>query len=53
MRFHFDPLIIKQALRPMIRIKSATDTPDFKSPSRHAKEKILVCLSVGVTPRAD
>ncbi len=26
----------------MIRIKSATDTPDFKSPSRHANERILV-----------
>jgi hypothetical protein len=24
-------------LRPMIRVQSATDAPDFKSPSRHAK----------------
>ncbi len=29
-------------LRPIIRIKSATDTPDFKSPSRHANGRILV-----------
>ncbi|HKL82279.1 MAG TPA: hypothetical protein VJ879_07155 [Desulfobacter sp.] len=30
----------------MIRIKSATDAPDFKSPSRHANGSILeyVCL---------
>ena len=26
----------------MIRIKSATDAPDFKSPSRHANGRILV-----------
>ncbi len=36
MRFRFDPLITKQALRPMVKIKSATDTPDFKLPSRQA-----------------
>ena len=29
-------------LRPMIRIKSATDAPDFKSPSRHANGIILI-----------
>jgi hypothetical protein len=29
----------------MIRIKSATDTPDFKSPSRHANGKhISICV---------
>jgi hypothetical protein len=26
----------------MIRIKSATDAPDFKSPSRHANGSILI-----------
>ena len=26
----------------MIRIKSATDAPDFKSPSRHASGSILI-----------
>jgi hypothetical protein len=30
----------------MIRIKSATDAPDFKSPSRHANGSILVSLCV-------
>jgi len=36
----------------MIRIKSATDAPDFKSPSRHANGSILKYVSFGVTPRA-
>jgi len=33
----------------MIKIKSAIDAPDFKSPSRHAKESILEYMSFGVT----
>jgi len=36
----------------MVRIKSATDAPDFKSPSRHANGSILADGSFGITPRA-
>ncbi len=32
-------------IRPMLRIKSATAAPDFKSPSRHANGRIFdICV---------
>jgi len=35
--FFMSFMVLKiKAVRPMIRIKSATDAPDFKSPSREA-----------------
>ncbi|PIE62125.1 MAG: hypothetical protein CSA25_06815 [Desulfobacter postgatei] len=35
----------KQALRPIVRIKSATDAPDFKPPSRHSNGGLFdICV---------
>ena len=41
-----------EPLRPLVKIKSATDAPNFKSASRHANVIRLFLISVGVTPRA-
>nr|WP_320013907.1 hypothetical protein [uncultured Desulfobacter sp.] len=40
-------------LRPMVRIKSATDPPDFKSPSRYANGSILEYVLIVTTKKTD